>query len=494
MTQYPNTLLFSMANGRHILLKAQDETDLNEWISRINYASAFKTAGVRMRSMGMSGTEVELTGKAAAASHLKDLHGARKRLSPIVRKWDGRSSAEVLGDPGPVASTSNLDDQPLSPGKATSSKLHIGVDFETPVPPQIESGSQFKATFDQVKAELANGRWTGLDNPELRHDGRVRSHSLESSIRSPVSPGGVSENSGFPSRSQIVRGKIRDLESKISATESQLEADMRFVRNIAVLVPFQRYTRERLEAAVQGMAQRVTQVRLDMARLVCHRDVLANDLAMEAQEWRRTKQIALLVAMETLKSELGQSVPTMTISSAEEPETGRASSSLLHGSAEELSLRRRASSLTGSFYSAVEEAMERSAGSSTENPIWRASQELLDTSRVTELSLTPGTEEGHSAGYPFPPVDGDVGSPERTHGGGHQKFYTALEAPEEQAEDWNKTRAAKRVSLVKLPSDLRISTFFGRQKRAPDGVPEHGGSPVSPLADASGAPFAMFDI
>ena len=35
---------------------------------------------------------------------------------------------------------------------------------------------------------------------------------------------------------------------------------------------------------------------------------------------------------------------------------------------------------------------------------------------------------------------------------GHEKFYTAPEMPEEQAEDWNKTRAAKPSAQPMIPS------------------------------------------
>ena len=57
-------------------------------------------------------------------------------------------------------------------------------------------------------------------------------------------------------------------------------------------------------------------------------------------------------------------------------------------------------------------------------------------------------------------------------GGSHEKYYTAPEMPEEQAEECNKTRAAKRVSLVKLPSDLRISMLFGKHAREDTSTPE----------------------
>ncbi|TFY52344.1 hypothetical protein EVJ58_g10070 [Rhodofomes roseus] len=72
--------------------------------------------------------------------------------------------------------------------------------------------------------------------------------------------------------------------------------------------------------------------------------------------------------------------------------------------------------------------------------------------------------------------------------GGHEKFYTAPEIQpvlEEQAEEWNKTRAAKRVSLVKVPPDLRISVLFGKHGRsASESISEATAtapsSPISP--------------
>ena len=47
----------------------------------------------------------------------------------------------------------------------------------------------------------------------------------------------------------------------------------------------------------------------------------------------------------------------------------------------------------------------------------------------------------------------------------HEKYYTAPETPEEQAEEWDKTRAAKRVSLVRLPTDLKLSVLLGKGGR-----------------------------
>lgn len=49
---------------------------------------------------------------------------------------------------------------------------------------------------------------------------------------------------------------------------------------------------------------------------------------------------------------------------------------------------------------------------------------------------------------------------------GHERYYTAVEGPEEIAEEWNETRAAKRVSLVRVPSQVRLAVL-NRHLRIP---------------------------
>jgi hypothetical protein len=64
---------FVMADGRQSLFQAESEEDKYEWMACINYGSSFKTADVRIRAAGMAKKDIELTGIAAAASHIRDL-------------------------------------------------------------------------------------------------------------------------------------------------------------------------------------------------------------------------------------------------------------------------------------------------------------------------------------------------------------------------------------------------------------------------------------
>jgi hypothetical protein len=47
--QYPITFRLVLGTGRQLLIGSSDDADRNDWMARINYASAFRTAGVRMR-------------------------------------------------------------------------------------------------------------------------------------------------------------------------------------------------------------------------------------------------------------------------------------------------------------------------------------------------------------------------------------------------------------------------------------------------------------
>ncbi|KZT21638.1 hypothetical protein NEOLEDRAFT_1073097 [Neolentinus lepideus HHB14362 ss-1] len=496
-TKHQHTLRLVMQDGRQTLLRASDDRELNEWISRINYASAFKTAGVRMRTMGMSGKDVELTGVAAAASHLKDMQHTRS--SPRIRTW---SDLDQPGDIFPVPDV--LADVPPLATRRNAAQVRGSGSFEDARrAPELENNSlQFKATFDEIKAELAAGRLTLSDEPSSPY-GRSRADSSASSLRSPLSD--VSHGSGFPSRTEVIRSKVKDLDAKISATQTQLDADMRLVQNIAILTPFQRSTRDRLQVVIQNVSKRVMQVRLEMAKLLCHRQVLSNDLVAEERDWYRNKKVALRAAKEALESSLELGVPRMTLSNHVEAQDGTASFS--HSRSPPLSSEtpRPESSIRDSFYSAMDFGMESSSYStSLDDPATHSSflNTPQSTSSLSATPLTDGVDNIDGGLAPGRSSEAIASSVEGDESHAHERFYTPPEISEE-AEDWNKTRAAKRVSLVKLPSDLRISMLFGKPRVIPaepkPSIPETS-VPSSPTRsrsntfDRSGLAYAMFDI
>ena len=471
---------------------------MNEWISCVNYASAFKSAGLRMRALSMEYRDIELTGIAAAASHLREMQHRALPISPRVHTWYGGLDLDLQSP------TSASEESPSTspPASAPIRKASISTEASSVV--NESSAKLFKATFDQVKTELAaSSRWS-YETANNKPLGRPRTLSLESSApRSPIVPlsshsanGHSDERSRRPSRSDVIRRKLRDLEERIANSRTQLETDMRLVRNLRVLTPFQRATRERMHVAVQGAAKRIMQARLDLEKLICYRDVLADDLQAGERDWERTKRIALRAATDRLASQeqpprmqrRPKTMATVQAGSDRSLVSSLSPLSIPHSASTSASAESSAVSSQGRNSSLTEDSFH-SAQSSVEwqdlSPGYAA---FLDANGVHEAHsfespMTSPMDPSHANGreYPFPdvrrasrasametppPRDSGASGHRASEEGGHERFYTALETQEEQAEEWNKTRAAKRVSLVKLPPDLRLTVLFGKHGRS----------------------------
>lgn len=451
-------------DGRHLLLKAPTEDDMNQWISRINYASAFKSAGVRMRLLGMSGRSMHLTGVAAATSHLHDLHNQIHSPSKDSTRWDDNAPQELLEM---LSGEDLVNKRPHIQQKVTLRANPEEVELEAPGPLEVEKTVEFKDTFDQVKADLASESWS--------HFGKGPELALSLVIPFPMTPKGESnpragssealsqasssnDQPRLPPRSQIIKAKIAELDDRLIATEKHLDTYMQFIRNVATLTPFQRVTRDRLVVAIQLRARIVMQLRLEIARTRCHRNVLRDDMLAENRIWKEVKDVALQAAKETLQSRQSPEIPHTTLSTREDMQ--ESSSRSLNNQRR----RRPESSICESFHTAIDFG-----------PDWPSSDDLRSSflgASWTFDSPRPSTS-GSCSSYRFP--DHDPNSSGIWKGGyipqtsndvtpegkeeadlQHERFYTAQEEPVEEAEAWNKTRCAHRVSLVKVPSKLEL--------------------------------------
>lgn len=421
-----------------------------------------------MRLANMSGRSMQLTGVAAATSHLHDLQNQIYSPSFDSGKWDDNAPQELLemlSGEGPVSKRRHVQ------RKVTLRTNREEVELEAPVPLEVQKTTEFKDTFDQVKADLAAASWTRIDKgPESALSLDIPTPMTSKVDLSPragssleLSPQASSAgHPRLPSRSQIIEAKIAELDDRLTATESHLDTHMRFVRNVATLTPFQKATRDRLVVAIQARARTVMQLRLDIARMRCHRNVLRDDMLAETRIWREVKDIALQTAKETLESRQRPEVPQMTLS--------------MYGTREEspgmaLHIQRRQkseSSICESFHTAIDFG-----------PDWPSSDDLgsslLAASRMFD-SPRPSTSESISS-YLYPEYDGkasttrsqaahDASSEGEETNAQHEKFYTAQESLVEEAEAWDKTRCAKRVSLVRVPSNLELLPVSKRLTRS----------------------------
>ena len=440
--QREHAFRFVMADGRQSLFQAESEEDKNEWMAYINYGSTFKTVDVGIRSAGMTRQDIELTGIAAAASHLRDLE-MKGKDSPTSKAWDRngiprRSRVESLNAAAFRRYSDSSEAEPMSPRSDSSSV-------------------QVKNTFDLVKADLASAMRSSLDFPSSF----LRTHSLD--LASTLSP---TPNSAErrphrtrSNRTRIIENKVREIESQLSETRSRLRSDLLLVQNIATLTPFQRTTRDRLHMAISNTAKRVNRLRLEEMKLLCHRDILTHDLLTADLNWQRAKETALNAAKEMLR------VRSFSLTEIDVMD-GNTSSIVRPPLAVQDPLSR---SLSGdSFYSALDHTADPPV---TLSPLPFTSHILESPTAAQSMppTVTPGQVSasstlfllpaeyvtGDSTRTSFDPLAGQESSPGGLYT--HERFYTAPEIPEEQAEEWNKTKAAKRVSLVRVPNDLRMS-------------------------------------
>jgi len=82
-------------------------------------------------------------------------------------------------------------------------------------------------------------------------------------------------------RRDIMAQKIADADEKLSGSEKQLEVQLRNARHLQMLAPIQAKTRDALLLAAARMSAQLKWTRMEMWKLRCHRDILAQDLDEE---------------------------------------------------------------------------------------------------------------------------------------------------------------------------------------------------------------------
>lgn len=165
---------------------------MNDWVSLINYAAAFKTAGIRMRGGQLEREQAVLAGAAAASSFKREVvQAAPGAATPPRRAVFGRSdtpadNAEAVdpidglpntrtaprGDDGLPALDSVSSGSTIAalasivPSTGTPPKMEARVLTRTgKINPEVDAGEpiakddgeRLEEVFDVVKAELASG-------------------------------------------------------------------------------------------------------------------------------------------------------------------------------------------------------------------------------------------------------------------------------------------------------------------------------------------------
>jgi len=500
-SKYPFAFRFFMPRGRQIILRGRGEADVTSWLALLNYASAFKTSGVRMRPAGLPQREAEMVGAAAAKSHLQHLHPNEHADKPTVRSWTtvgsngSRNSAHEHTVVGRRSFSNALSNLPLPPRPSLSLSLSYSNNrLSTTMPkssrakprpswsggadlldtmdnlPSPDVSDQFKMMFDDIKLQLTQ---SSGDRP--------RTSRRPSTAPSPANEDAIPLPASLTSREDIIRNKVAELEGRIDDLRPTLDAELSFAHNLAVMTPFRQATRDRIVGLVTTLAKRVITLRVDMARLQHHRETLLADIRDERRRWVRLRDRALQVAQAELHAH------RLAVPSSPAPVSGTPSPS---SSGVALQSPRSLDRLR--------QAGEVDARRLFVSPVTPSGS--VDSHSSSGLAPSDGDAEGDASGehesdslgpLPGSPLN-DLPSPSSAGEGSrlsvlstgtgrsslHEKFYTAAEFPEE-AEEWDQTRAAKRVSLVRLPAETLAVIFNNHNRHTSDVVV--GSSPAGTI-------------
>jgi len=268
---------------RQFLLTAPDEGEMKDWMGLANYASTFKSAGIRMRGISMKKEQVVLAGAAAAASHKRDIDHAHGTDITPKKAFFGDTSAQVQSNH--IIKSSPERSRP----DASGGVIEVD-DMETLV---NNEGEQLEEVFDVVKAELAAGRGPGQKRP-------TSSTTRDSDHHQPGEFGSTT-NQAQVSRSAAFTAKIDEFSGKKDDLLAQLATAMTTARNLAILTPFQKPTRDKLSLSIPPLASSIKADRLHLAKYEHYISILKRELEVESQEWATVRHVALQAAAKSLR-------------------------------------------------------------------------------------------------------------------------------------------------------------------------------------------------
>ncbi|SJX60181.1 uncharacterized protein SRS1_11495 [Sporisorium reilianum f. sp. reilianum] len=223
------------AKGRQYLVQAQSEDDMNDWIHKINFCASFRTSNIKIRGLDLAprvGSGADGTDRYDA---LEDRFG-RPDLSRL--SFSGSTRRLNVDDSG--RSTPTADD---SGDLSREGTLRLSVD------PQSGPSESDAAARPRSSA----------------------SHRL--------SPSSSAIQKRAKARREMMLTKIAETEVQMERARARLAEEIRLARHFAILTPFLKSTRDRIEMSALPLASRIRALRLDVAKAESRCRILRLDLA-----------------------------------------------------------------------------------------------------------------------------------------------------------------------------------------------------------------------
>ncbi|CAB5191414.1 hypothetical protein RhiirA5_493216 [Rhizophagus irregularis] len=126
-------------------------------------------------------------------------------------------------------------------------------------------------------------------------------------------------------RANVLRSKLDELQSKISALTSQLQLDVRFRNNLFLMIPYKNTTRDRIIQVAHVVAQKLKHTCLELSRLVCYHEILEKELCatvMDDDNYWQNRRSMYRLGESTMEFEpFGKDIVETTLRFTEKPET-----------------------------------------------------------------------------------------------------------------------------------------------------------------------------
>lgn len=222
------------AKGRQYLVQAQSEDDMNDWIHKINFCASFRTCNIKIRGLDLaprSGFMEGLDRREMLEERLARANLSRTSFDHTSRRLD----ADDSGSSTPVAD---------------------------------ERGDSSREGTLRRSMEPTS-RPSEFDPP-------ARPRSSASHRQSPASS---AIQKRARARREMMLTKIAETEVQLERATARLTDEIRLARHFAILTPFLKSTRDRIEMSALPLASRIRAHRLDVAKAQSRCQILRLDLA-----------------------------------------------------------------------------------------------------------------------------------------------------------------------------------------------------------------------
>ncbi|KAJ1655975.1 hypothetical protein IWQ61_004362 [Dispira simplex] len=322
-TKYPYVFRFVAGDGRQYLFRASSDDDVDDWMAKINYTAAFKTLEVATRGAAAPTITVDSdtwsnhwdsqesrTGYSSSGRYHTSGRNGSGMAHPLVGGPTTPQSSSLSRATGVTLANPELPfaDRPTTPQREPNRVTYNQLSFSPPASPQEDGRLLTDSSIGnhETRRRSPPQAQAPASTPPATH--RVtRSATAPSYQSTPIdiqasillgtsqqkvgrsSHDALHDRVAIFSRRNILREKINELEECITDLKNDLQQDLGLHRQLAIMIPFQKPTRQRATAVIDNLRRKIKKQYLILQKFECYQEILETDLQIEIElsqgEW-----------------------------------------------------------------------------------------------------------------------------------------------------------------------------------------------------------------